>query len=279
MVSELADDIQPDKPTTDVAAPVEDPSQDEDNTADTDELVDLSAPEKAVSGYPASASRDEQVDWMSNLAVVNVNKIEDEFAGFYVNSKEAGAQRAVCPEGAVCTWHLEDNRIVYFRGHSEVYNIFAGTWRVEDQYPESICVMAANALENSIDEQFTLEFLGDVNDLCPNIFATGDPSKGEETTLMSELTDVPLIRISTEPGAWDINSKGVGLESFICVEGAVCTVHLEDDSIVFVIGNGQQFNAKAATIRLLKHYEETACQIWQKEKANGVSAHESVTCQ
>lgn len=245
-----------------------------------DELLDLSAEsEKTPSGFPVNASKAEQVSWVSERAVVQVNKIENEPAGFYVNSKEAGPQMAECPVGAACTWHLADGRIVYFRGHGEVFSILAGTWRFEDQYNESICVMAKNALKNSIDEQFTLEFLGDVTDLCPNLTAEGDPALGEETILMSELTGVPLIRLSNEPGAWDFNSKGVGLQTFICIEGAVCTVHTADDEIIFVIGNGQEFSAKAVTIRLMKHYEETVCQIWQKEQANGATAHESVTCQ
>jgi len=254
---------------------------DQQGDQEDDELIDLSAPEseKTPSGFPAEDSKAEQVSWVSERAVVQVNKIEDEPAGFYVNSKEAGPQMAECPVGAACTWHLADGRIVYFRGQGEVFSILAGTWRFEDQYNETVCVMAKNALKNSYDEQFNLEFLGDVTDLCPNLTAEGDPALGEETILMSELTGVPLIRLSNEPGAWDFNSKGVGLQSFTCIEGAVCTVHTADDDIIFVIGNGQEFSAKAVTIRLMKHYEETVCQIWQKEQTNGATAHESVTCQ
>jgi len=240
--------------------------------------VDLGIP---ASGYPANETRENQIKWVSDRAGVQMEKVDaNEKAAFQVNYKDEGvpAQEAICFAGSVCEWHLTDgNTVVYLIGHGQKAFIEAGTWRMFDQYGENICTMLYGAFLNAANENYVLHPQGKLEGACDITLTEYDSSKGDETALVSQLVGTPLIRISTEPGAWQFNAQNVGTVEMTCPEGFVCTVNTGVE-IIFVIGSGQKYTAEEATFRLLKHYEEDACVIFGKEQLNGAVASDSVNC-
>jgi hypothetical protein len=99
--------------------------------------------------------------------------------------------------------------------------------------------------------------------------------RGPLTREAQEAVGISLVRVGTEASAW--TWRGLPhTEMATCPSGGwLCTLHLENDDIVVVEGNGEQYTIVAGTFRFVAAYPAgdavwDSCDLLEKEQKFGV---------
>ncbi len=94
------------------------------------------------------------------------------------------------------------------------------------------------------------------------------------TQVAKNSTKVDVQRIGTEPCSWVWRSFGKATVVATCPDGWMCTLHLNDDHIQVIKGDGKTYTIKAGTFRFVAGFDQSdavhdACQLLAKEQGFG----------